>query len=191
MLACSLADYGAFRQQKESGARALNFGRFLRADLIKLDLNIEYTPPEEEEIINAEVEAWKQKELVVHELVKLFERSNEIRNPTKFLKDFIFRERQASTGLGHGLAIPHLRSMQARKVVTLFARSTEGLEFLSVDKSPVHIFFGVTSPPYDDEFYLQIFQWIARAFTDQTWLYETLMVLDDPDEIIRTLRSVG
>ncbi|MFC2172390.1 PTS sugar transporter subunit IIA [Acidobacteriota bacterium] len=169
----------------------MNFGRFLRTDMIALDLRISYTPPDDGNDFSEEVESWKQKDLVVKELVELFEKSGEIRNPTKFYKDFIFREKQASTGIGKGLAIPHLRSMQARKVVTIFARAPEGVEFMSIDGEPVHLFFGITSPPYEDELYLQIFQWIARAFSDEIWLHNALLEIESADEAIKIIRSVG
>ena len=138
-----------------------------------------------------EGERWKQKELVLKEIVSLFEKSGEIRNPTKFYKDFVFRERQASTGIGKGIAIPHLRSMQARKAVATFARSVEGLEFLSHDGERSSLFFCITAPPYDDDLYLQIFQWIAQAFNEEEWLYDALLDVESPDEAIRILRSIG
>lgn len=176
---------------RKARAGEVNFARFLKPELVELNLTIEYEPPAEGVVFSPEHERWKQKELVLKELASVFERSGEVRNATRFFKDFVFREKQASTGVGHGIAIPHLRSLQARKVVTMFARSEAGVEFENADGKTTHLFFGIAAPPYDDAQFLQIFQWIARAFTEEEWLFDALMSADTPDETIYILRGIG
>src|SRR5262245_56225503 len=47
------------------------------------------------------------------------------------------REETMSTGIGFGIAIPHASSDRVGKVVAAFGRSTSGIEFESLDNSPV------------------------------------------------------
>lgn len=48
------------------------------------------------------------------------------------------REDKRSTGIGGGIAIPHCFIADLKEVVTIFGRSTEGIEFCSLDRAPVH-----------------------------------------------------
>lgn len=50
------------------------------------------------------------------------------------LKD---REEKTSTGIGHGVAIPHAFSEKTESVIAVFGRSEEGIEFDSIDNAPV------------------------------------------------------
>lgn len=57
------------------------------------------------------------------------------------LTALIDREKLGSTGVGQGIAIPHAKHPGLRKLVGLFARSREGVEFDSLDGEPAHLFF--------------------------------------------------
>lgn len=59
------------------------------------------------------------------------------------------RESIGSTGIGKGIAIPHTRSLVLDKVNLVVGLSKEGIEFDSLDKKPVHLFFLLVAPPQD------------------------------------------
>jgi mannitol/fructose-specific phosphotransferase system IIA component (Ntr-type) len=171
----------------------VDIGRCLREELIRLDLayrpeplpdSVEPTPH------NIERHRWHGKEKVCAELAGLFAASGEIRNEHKFYLDLVNRERRASTAIGQGLAVPHVRSMQPRKLVLCFARSKEGVDYFSPDGAPVHLFFGVAAPSYDDAVYLRLYKWLAGAFTREEWLHGALMEAAEPGEIIRIIKSL-
>lgn len=56
------------------------------------------------------------------------------------------RERLGSTGLGHGIAIPHGKMQGLRRIVGIFARLAEPLDFEAVDGEPVDIVFLLLAP---------------------------------------------
>jgi mannitol/fructose-specific phosphotransferase system IIA component (Ntr-type) len=89
--------------------------------------------------------------------------------------------------LGHGVAVPHIRSLQAKEFVLGFARSKQGYEFDSPDSEPVHLFFFMAAPPYDDSLYLKAFKSIAELLHDETFRSE-LMTIESPGEVIRAIR---
>jgi PTS system fructose-specific IIC component len=167
----------------------MNLARFLRPQLMDLDLRVDLVPRDEEEAAKESFK-WRCKEQVIEKLAELFARSGEIRNPTKLKKDIIYREKQVTTGLGKGIALPHIRSFQARVLVVVFARSVEGVEYLSLDGKPAHIFFGLTAPPYDDSLFLDGFAWVARSFKEEFWLYEALMSAQDSGEVLSILHGL-
>ena len=93
----------------------------------------------------------------------LLERSGKIVNRTKLLTDFVNRERRASTALGHGIAVPHVRTYQAKELIIGIARSNEGYEFDAPDGRLVHLFFPMAAPSYDDTLYLRLFKSLAEV----------------------------
>ncbi len=56
------------------------------------------------------------------------------------------RERLGSTGVGKGVAIPHARVMGLDRIVGLFARLPNPIEFDSVDDQPVDLVFMLLAP---------------------------------------------
>lgn len=154
--------------------------------MVKLEMTTVVEPLEEE----GSHAKWLQasKEAVLEELVTLLETRNRVGNRTKLLCDFVNREKKATTALGRGIAIPHVRSMQAKEFMIAFARSTEGYEFDSPDKEKTHLFFVMASPPYDDSFYLKVFKSLAEMLQYDDFRKE-LMTLQSPGEVIRAIRS--
>jgi PTS system nitrogen regulatory IIA component len=56
------------------------------------------------------------------------------------------RERLGSTGLGHGIAIPHGKVQGLKQIVGIFARLAEPVDFDAVDGDPVDIVFLLLAP---------------------------------------------
>jgi len=49
------------------------------------------------------------------------------------------REKQGTTGIGKGVAVPHAKVKQVKKVVGAVGRSTAGIDFSALDSKPVYI----------------------------------------------------
>ncbi|HEX2447941.1 MAG TPA: PTS IIA-like nitrogen regulatory protein PtsN [Methyloceanibacter sp.] len=56
------------------------------------------------------------------------------------------RERLGSTGLGHGIAIPHGKLAGLKRIVGIFARLAEPIDFEAVDGEKVDIVFLLLAP---------------------------------------------
>jgi PTS system fructose-specific IIC component len=165
----------------------MNISRYLSEECILLEMRTVIEPYDE--VIS--FDRWRQeaKERVLAELVALLEKGNRTGNSKKLLIDFINRERKATTGIGYGVAIPHIRSLQAKDFMIAFARSTNGYEFDSLDKKPAHLFFVMAAPPYDDNLYLKAFKALAGMLQYDSFR-EELMSLVSPGEVIRAVRSM-
>jgi mannitol/fructose-specific phosphotransferase system IIA component (Ntr-type) len=59
------------------------------------------------------------------------------------------REELGSTGIGKGIAIPHVRSTIFPSIMLAYGRSEKGIDFGAVDGQPVHHLFLVASPPIE------------------------------------------
>lgn len=71
------------------------------------------------------------------------------------------REAIGSTGLGNGVAVPHVKGDDVRQVTLVLARCPAGIEWQAIDGRPVHILFLLVSPAADPEQHLQCLRWIA------------------------------
>jgi len=76
------------------------------------------------------------------------------------------REEQVSTGVGHGVAIPHAFSDKLDKVVAVFGKSKEGIDFEALDQKPVHFVILFLVPTKDYHLHLQTLAAIAKMFTN-------------------------
>ncbi len=165
----------------------MRLSRYLTESSIKMEMDTVITPPAEE----ASVEKWRveAKRLIINELVDLLENGSRIGNRTKLLNDFFNREKKATTGIGQGVALPHIRSMQAKSLMMAFARSRTGYDFDSLDGEPTHLFFVMAAPPYDDNLYLKVFKTLAEMLQYDSFRQE-LMAAESPGEIIRAIRGM-
>ncbi|HHI02779.1 MAG TPA: hypothetical protein ENL22_04605, partial [candidate division Zixibacteria bacterium] len=91
----------------------MNISRFLKEEMILMDLQTAQEPQPEEN--NSDKWKFRNKERLLSDLVGILEISGKIGNRCKLLTEFINREKKASTGIGDGVAVPHVRSMQAKE----------------------------------------------------------------------------
>lgn len=75
------------------------------------------------------------------------------------------RERLGSTGLGHGVAIPHCRVAQSG-VSGAFIRLRRPIDFDSPDASSVDLFFALAVPSECSDVHLKLLAAIAELFSD-------------------------
>jgi PTS system fructose-specific IIC component len=163
--------------------------RYLKPEHVRLGLvhgHLDGIDPEKDPA----AERARLKEAVIDELVELFDRTGVIRNASKFAKDLRYRESQSSTALGDGIAVPHARSLQPRRLAIVFARSREGVWYDAPDGKPVHIFFGIAGPSYDEREFLQFYKWIAQSWLQEEWLPQALLEAEDEHEVVGILGSL-
>jgi len=161
---------------------AMNISRYLQYELIKTEMESEFDPPEEgEEYTNKEL--WDIKETILQELVDLMDKSDKVSNKNKLFNDLLNREKKASTAIGKGIAIPHVRTMQAKDMIIVIGRKLEGYEFDAIDNEPVKLFLCMAAPPYDDSLYLKVFKDLAERFEHPGFI-EKLLNAEDGHEMI-------
>jgi mannitol/fructose-specific phosphotransferase system IIA component (Ntr-type) len=66
------------------------------------------------------------------------------------------REGLMATGIGLGIALPHVRLPQASKFVIGLGISKQGIDYGSLDKKPVHIILMMVGPARSHDEYLQL-----------------------------------
>jgi PTS system nitrogen regulatory IIA component len=79
------------------------------------------------------------------------------------------RERLGSTGLGHGVAIPHARSARALNPAGAFLRLHEPIDFGSPDGEPVDLVFALVVPEHFAQQHLLLLSELAEMFGDEVF----------------------
>jgi PTS system nitrogen regulatory IIA component len=74
----------------------------------------------------------------------------------------IKREDEASTGMGKGVAIPHIKHKSVKDTVGVVGLSSAGINFFALDKHPVHSVILLISPENDPDKHLQAMESIFR-----------------------------
>ena len=100
------------------------------------------------------------------------------------------REEERSTGIGNGVAIPHCFLPGLGEVVSVFGRSTAGIDFHAVDHVPVQFVVLFMVPEAQHSLHLQTLASIARALNPAEVRQR---LADAPDEaaLLDALRPTG
>jgi PTS system nitrogen regulatory IIA component len=64
----------------------------------------------------------------------------------RIFETLVERERLGSTGVGQGIAIPHGRIADVKKIIGIFARLDAPIEYEAVDSQPVDLVFMLLAP---------------------------------------------
>ena len=128
----------------------------------------------------------KNKIAVIKEMTKCLKKNNIIKNDQALFETLIEREKLGSTGIGENVAIPHGKSDELTQIITVFARSLNGVDFESLDQKPVHFVCMVIAPAHSTGQHLKVLARIARLFKNQG-LREGVLKSENSDAIYSIL----
>jgi len=94
------------------------------------------------------------------------------------------REKLGSTGIGHGIAIPHGRLPELDAPLTALIRHQEGIDFDAIDGQPVHIVVLLLAPVTEDRSHLDMLAGLARALQKES-VRQSIMQAQTGEEISR------
>src|SRR4030043_1908043 len=80
----------------------------------------------------------------------------------EIIREVIKREKEASTGLGKGVAIPHVKHKAVKNVIATIGQSSTGINFFALDKQPVYSVILLISPADDPDKHLQAMESIFK-----------------------------
>jgi PTS system nitrogen regulatory IIA component len=106
----------------------------------------------------------------------------------KLLQVLIERESLQSTGIGEGVAIPHGKMPGLDRLIASFARSSDGVEFASIDGEPTELFFLLVVPEHSGGQHLKALARISRFFRDADFR-KKLAAAQSRDDIYRAIEE--
>ncbi|NIN00121.1 MAG: PTS transporter subunit EIIA [candidate division Zixibacteria bacterium] len=140
-----------------------------------------------EDLISFELRA-QTKDQTIKELVDLASNSKLVKEADHLLKDILEREKLVTTGVGYGVAFPHAKSKAVRGIIIAFGRSKPGIDFDSMDKKPVHLFFLIAAPEDAIGAHLNVMARLSFLMKSEK-NREKLMKIKSPKELLEVLDS--
>jgi PTS system nitrogen regulatory IIA component len=107
------------------------------------------------------------KEGVILELLELLKDAGKIETTQPVFQDIMSREKLMSTGIGHGLAIPHGKTAATQDMLCAFGTKPDGVDFDSIDGQPADIFFLIVSPEDDPGRHLKFLAMISHVLKNE------------------------
>lgn len=107
------------------------------------------------------------KKRVLESASQLIADTDENLSPRQVFECLFAREKLGSTGLGHGVAIPHGRLAGLDKTIGVFLKLPKGVDFDAPDNEPVDLVFALLVPEESTDEHLQVLADIAGYFNSQ------------------------
>lgn len=85
----------------------------------------------------------------------------EAKHVATIVDEALKREVVGSTGIGHGIAIPHCRTSLSDEIICSYGHCQGGVDFDSLDGEPVHSIFLLITPPALKDQHLQLMKSFA------------------------------
>ncbi|MBL1292521.1 MAG: PTS IIA-like nitrogen regulatory protein PtsN [Thiotrichales bacterium] len=105
---------------------------------------------------------------------------------TEVFDTLVARERLGSTGIGHGVAIPHGRLGKLDHAVSAFVRLEKGVDFDAIDNEPVAYIFALLVPKDSNDDHLQLLAQLAKMFSNPA-MRERLRLASGSEELYELL----
>jgi PTS system nitrogen regulatory IIA component len=130
------------------------------------------------------------KDELFEELVDLFARESSSSSP--FPRDATLmalneREVKMSTGIVKGIALPHARVDGIPGLTGAIGISPKGMDYDSLDGSPVYLVFMLLSPPGGSELHLQALKSLARLLENPDF-HVALLGAETPERAFAIIR---
>ena len=103
---------------------------------------------------------------VIEEMVDRLVAAGRIKDRQAALQAIMEREQKMSTGMQHGIAIPHGKTNTVDDLVALVGIKPEGMDFASLDGQPARIFVLTLSPENRTGPHIQFLAEISRQLND-------------------------
>lgn len=127
-------------------------------------------------------------EEVLRQLLEPLVAGGIVERTDRVLDVLLAREKVLSTGIGHGIAVPHAVTDVLNKPLLVVGLAPDGVDFRSMDEGPVHVFFVLLSPTDQAGHHIRLLARIARLARHPEFV-EALRTSADGDQVVRRIRE--
>jgi PTS system nitrogen regulatory IIA component len=120
-------------------------------------------------------------------LVTMIHEAGKLQDKHAFYEAIIEREKIVSTGIGMGAAIPHAKLASYDDFFIAIGILRKGLDWNSLDGSPVRIIFLIGGPDDKQTEYLQILSKLTQLIKDDQ-TRKKMLTLNSPEDIIKLFK---
>lgn len=102
------------------------------------------------------------------------------------LASLLAREKMGSTGIGHGIAIPHGKIKGLCNMIAVIITTDQPIDFDAIDRKPVDIFFTILVPEEQTDKHLQALSGIAKKLSNKDTV-KTIRKATTKNELVAAL----
>jgi PTS system fructose-specific IIC component len=128
----------------------------------------------------------RDKEGIVDELLAVAARSGRIADIPAARKAVLERERRMSTGMKHGIAIPHGKTEAVKDLVACIGIADEGVDFDALDREDCRIFIMTLSPADKTGPHLQFLAEVSLLFRSEE-KRAAILAAKAPEDVLAVL----
>lgn len=107
------------------------------------------------------------KEDAIKKIATLLYEADKITNINDYIEGVLEREKEFSTGIGMGIAIPHYRSCVVNEAAFTLIKLNKEIEWGSLDDLPVSYVIMLAAPDSADNGHLKMLSQLAMNLTDE------------------------
>ncbi len=140
-------------------------------------------------LVEAAVEvqsALSGKDEVLAQMIELMEKTDGFMDRETLLSEITEREALGSTGIGRGVAIPHVHLESVDKLHVAMMTTGAGVDYGAIDDEPCRIFIMVVAPDSDREGYLKLLAEVSRLF-NRDEVRDAVVGASSPAELLEIL----
>lgn len=104
---------------------------------------------------------------IIESMIDLAMQSGRVKDREQALQSVLERERKMTTGMEHGIAIPHGKTDAVDDLVVAVGISTEPIDFAAMDNQPCRIFIMTLSPVNRKGPHIQFLAEITRILKEE------------------------
>ncbi len=123
------------------------------------------------------------KKEIINELIDLHKEDKNVNDLEKVRTAIHEREKEMSTGIGKGFAIPHGKTNAVKDVIVSFGKTTRGIDYEALDGNPVHLVFLLVGKVDLVSKYIKLLSRISRVMNKDDFR-DKILNAKSKDEII-------
>ena len=127
-----------------------------------------------------------EKSAAIEELLDLLVATGKVSDRDVALSSLVDRERKMSTGMEHGIAIPHGKTDAVSELIAGVAVSRSGIDFGSLDAKPAHIIVMTLSPRNRTGPHIQFLAEVGQLLRSET-TRRAVISAETPEEVLKAL----
>jgi len=125
---------------------------------------------------------------IINELIDLHKEDIKVNDLEKVRTAIHEREKEMSTGIGKGFAIPHGKTNAVNDVIVSFGKTTRGIDYEALDGNPVHLVFLLVGKVDLVSKYIKLLSRISRVMNKDDFR-EKLLNAITKNEIINIFKE--
>ena len=130
----------------------------------------------------------KNKEEALRLAADLFSETGAGKDAAAIFSGMMDREEVMSTGIGIGVAVPHVKIDCVDDFIIAIGRSVKGIDFNSLDGKPIHLIFMIGAATRQKDDFLKVLARVVHLIKNKG-LQDKILPAQSPEEIYELLKN--